>query len=51
MVQGAKSGGSVAAPIAGRIIDRSLKSKNDVVVKPLEPAQGSFGETEAVSFK
>lgn len=51
MVQGAKSGGSVAAPIAGRIIDQSLKSKDAVALKPLEPAQGSFEKTEAVSFR
>jgi penicillin-binding protein 2 len=50
MVQGAKSGGSVAAPIAGRIMDQSLK-KNAVALKPLEPAQGSFEKTEGVSFK
>jgi penicillin-binding protein 2 len=51
MVQGAKSGGSVAAPIAGRIMDQSLKSKDTAELKPLEPAQGSFENTEAVSFK
>jgi penicillin-binding protein 2 len=51
MVQGAKSGGSVSAPIAGRILDQSLNAKDAVALKPLEPAQGSFEKTDGVSFK
>jgi penicillin-binding protein 2 len=47
LVQGAKSGGAVAAPIAARIIENSLKP-NPPAPKPLDPAKGSFEPVEEV---
>jgi penicillin-binding protein 2 len=51
LVQGAKSGGSVAAPIAGHVMAQILKPKDAVELKPLEPAKGSFETIDEVNFK
>lgn len=48
LVQGAKSGGGVAAPIAGRILAKALASKTEPRVVPLAPAVGSFDRVEVV---
>ena len=47
IVQGGKSGGAVAAPIAARIIERSLHP-NPPAPKPLDPAKGSFEQVDVV---
>lgn len=51
-VQGAKSGGGVAAPIAAKILDDIFKMENGekVELAALEPAKGSFSHIEAVDF-
>jgi penicillin-binding protein 2 len=54
MVQGAKSGGGVSAPIAQKILEECLALEGDpnlVQVAALEPAQGSFAQIEAIDFK
>ena len=53
MVQGAKSGGGVSAPIAQKIIEESLalEKGSDPGVAPLAPAPGSFTPIELVEFK
>ncbi|MEQ1859529.1 MAG: penicillin-binding protein 2 [Chthoniobacteraceae bacterium] len=54
MVQGAKSGGGVSAPIAQRILEETLALEQDpnlVTLTRLEPARGSFAQIEAVEFK
>jgi penicillin-binding protein 2 len=52
LVQGAKSGGQVAAPIAGKIIEEilALDQGYDPGVKALDPAVGSFKFVESVNF-
>jgi penicillin-binding protein 2 len=53
MVQGAKSGGGVSAPIAQKIMEESFaleKGYNPGVVK-MTPAKGSFQQIEMVDFK
>lgn len=47
LVQGAKSGGTVAAPITARIIERSLRTDLPGP-RPLDPAKGSFDPVEEV---
>jgi penicillin-binding protein 2 len=52
-LQGAKSGGGTAAPIAARILDEMLASDQGnltVDVKPLTPAKGSFTFINNVDF-
>ena len=52
-LQGAKSGGGTAAPIAARILDEMLaldQGTLHVDVKPLAPAPGSFTFITAVDF-
>jgi len=54
MVQGAKSGGGVSAPIAQKILEETLALEQDpnlVTLARLEPALGSFKQIEAVDFK
>jgi hypothetical protein len=45
LVQGAKAGGQVPAPIAAKIVEEilALDKGYDPGVKPLEPAVGNFG--------
>ncbi len=53
MVQGAKSGGGVSAPIAQKILEESLALEANaelVKVEPLTPAIGSFKQIEQVDF-
>jgi penicillin-binding protein 2 len=53
MVQGAKSGGGVAAPIAQRILEQSLalEAGYDPQVAWLDPAPGSFDHINQVELK
>ncbi len=53
MVQGAKSGGGVSAPIAQKILEECLAMENgyDPGLKPMTPARGSFAQIEMVDFK
>jgi penicillin-binding protein 2 len=53
MVQGAKSGGGVSAPIAQKILEESLALETgyDPGLAKLDPAMGSFAQIEAVDFK
>ncbi len=53
MVQGAKSGGGVSAPIAQKIMEESiaLESGFDPGLVALEPAVGSFTPIEMVDYK
>ncbi len=52
MVQGAKSGGGVSAPIAQKIMEESfaLEKGYDPGLAKLEPAKGSFAQIEAVDY-
>jgi penicillin-binding protein 2 len=53
MVQGAKSGGGVCAPIAQKILEESLALEQgyDPGLTRLNPAVGSFAQIEAVDYK
>jgi penicillin-binding protein 2 len=53
MVQGAKSGGGVSAPIAQKIMEESfaLDKGYDPGLVKLEPAKGSFAQIDAVDYK
>jgi hypothetical protein len=53
MVQGAKSGGGVSAPIAQKIMEESLAMEKgyDPGLEPMTPAIGSFAQIEMVDFK
>ena len=53
MVQGARSGGSVSAPIVRRILDQCLLLNHDYDpgVTKLEPAMGSFAQIDTVDYK
>ena len=53
MVQGAKSGGGVAAPIAQRILEQTLALEHgyDPGVVAMTPAAGSFAPIDAVDYK
>lgn len=53
MVQGAKSGGGVSAPIAQKIMEEcfALEKGYDPGLVKLEPAKGSFAQIEMVDFK
>jgi penicillin-binding protein 2 len=53
MVQGAKSGGGVSAPIAQKIMEEcfALEKGYDPGLTKLEPARGSFVQMEMVDFK
>lgn len=52
MVQGAKSGGGVSAPIAQKIMEESfaLEKGFDPGLAKLEPAKGSFAQIEQVDY-
>jgi penicillin-binding protein 2 len=53
MVQGAKSGGGVSAPIAQKILEETLALEGNaelVKVEPLSPAIGSFKQIEQIDF-
>jgi len=52
MVQGAKSGGGVSAPIAQKIMEETfaLEKGYDPGLAKLEPAKGSFAPIEAVDY-
>ncbi len=51
-VEGAKAGGLVGAPIAGKIITEIMKLEKSPFydLKPLDPAQGSFDFIELIDF-
>jgi penicillin-binding protein 2 len=51
-VQGAKSGGGVAAPIAAEILKgiHDYKNGEEVDLSPLPPAEGNFLFTESIDF-
>jgi penicillin-binding protein 2 len=53
IVQGAKSGGGVCAPIASKIIEETLALERgyDPGLKPMDPAVGNFKFVEAVDYK
>jgi penicillin-binding protein 2 len=53
LVQGAKSGGQVSAPIAAKIIEEilALDKGYDPGVKARDPAVGNFKFVESVNFK
>jgi penicillin-binding protein 2 len=53
MVQGAKSGGGVSAPIAQKILEESLALEQgyNPGITRLDPAVGSFAQIEAVDYK
>ncbi len=53
MVQGAKSGGGVSAPIAQKILEESLALEKgyDPGLELMTPAAGSFAPIEMVSYK
>lgn len=53
-LQGAKAGGTTAAPIAARILEECFaldSNKLEVEVKPLPPAVGNFAFIESVNYK
>jgi len=53
MVQGAKSGGDVAAPVAQRILEQAFQVEQgwDPGVTRLDPAAGSFAQIGSVNYK
>ncbi|MGC1480113.1 MAG: penicillin-binding protein 2 [Chthoniobacterales bacterium] len=53
LVQGAKSGGGVAAPVAARILEEAIALESgelEVEMKPLEPAVGNFVQIDGIDF-
>ena len=52
LVQGAKSGGGVAAPIAAKILREihNYKSGEEIEMAAIEPAKGNFLFTESIDF-
>jgi penicillin-binding protein 2 len=52
LVQGGKSGGGCAAPVAHRVLEQALALKNGHVVLPevMAEAQGNFNKIEAVTY-
>lgn len=52
MVEGARSGGGVAAPIAGKILEDTfaLEKNRDTPLTTLPPATGSFSQIDSVNF-
>jgi len=55
MVEGAGSGGMVAAPIVGKILEDAMKLDDeeflaDFVIEPLDPAPGNFEQVALVDF-
>ena len=53
LVQGAKAGGEVPAPLASKIIEEilALDRGYDPGVKPLDPAIGNFNFVQSINFK
>jgi penicillin-binding protein 2 len=53
LVQGGKSGGGVAAPLASKILEETLSLDRgyDPGLQPLDPAVGNFKPVEAINFK
>jgi hypothetical protein len=53
LVQGAKAGGQVPAPIAAKLVEEilALDKGYDPGVKPLDPAIGNFKFVDTVNFK
>ncbi len=53
LVQGAKSGGGVAGPVAARILDEALAleaGELEVKLEPIEPAVGNFVQIDGIDF-
>ncbi|MFM2176728.1 MAG: hypothetical protein RL015_826 [Verrucomicrobiota bacterium] len=52
LVQGGKSGGGCAAPVAQRVLEQALALQNgyDPKVQPLAEVRGNFNKIEAVSY-
>jgi penicillin-binding protein 2 len=53
LIQGGKSGGGVAAPVAAKILEQAFaldKGDLDVKLASLEPAKGSFKFIESIDF-
>jgi membrane peptidoglycan carboxypeptidase len=52
LVQGGKSGGGCAAPVAQRVLEQALALDNgyDPHVQPLEEVPGNFNKVESVSY-
>ncbi len=53
LVQGGKSGGGVAAPVAGKILEEAFaldSGELNVELAALEPAVGSFKQIESIDF-
>lgn len=52
LVQGAKSGGGVASPIAGKILADTFKLEEgeEIKIAAIEPAKGSFQFVDSVDF-
>jgi penicillin-binding protein 2 len=53
LVQGAKSGGGVAAPVAARILEEALAIESgelEVKLEPLEAAVGNFVQIDGIDF-
>jgi penicillin-binding protein 2 len=53
LVQGGKSGGDVAAPLASKILEETLSLDHgyDPGLQPMDPAIGNFKQIEAINFK
>jgi hypothetical protein len=53
MVQGAKSGGGVSAPIAQKIMEECMATEKgyDPGLETMKPAVGSFAQIEMVDYK
>jgi penicillin-binding protein 2 len=53
LIQGAKAGGQVPAPLASKIMEEilALDKGYDPEVKPLDPAIGNFKFVESINFK
>ncbi len=53
LVQGAKSGGGVAGPVAARILDEAMAleaGELEVKLEPIEPAVGNFVQIDGIDF-
>lgn len=52
LVQGAKSGGAVAAPLAAKVLDEifAMEAGKEVKLTPLEPAIGNFKHISSIDF-
>lgn len=52
LVQGGKSGGGCAAPVAQRVLEQSLALDNgyQIAIQPVEEVKGNFNKIEMVSY-